>query len=74
MADDAVRAGPAIKRLRKRENLTQAAMAARLSISPSYLNLIERNQRPVSARVVMAGRGGCRSVSGGAGRPPHPIM
>lgn len=29
-------------------------MAARLSISPSYLNLIERNQRPVSARVVMA--------------------
>ena len=54
MADDAVRAGPAIKRLRKREDLTQAAMATRLSISPSYLNLIERNQRPVSARVVMA--------------------
>ena len=54
MAEDAVRAGPAIKRLRKRENLTQAAMATRLSISPSYLNLIERNQRPVSARVVMA--------------------
>ncbi|MBX7535899.1 short-chain fatty acyl-CoA regulator family protein [Qipengyuania sp. GH1] len=54
MADGAVRAGPAIKRLRKRDNLTQAAMAARLSISPSYLNLIERNQRPISARVVMA--------------------
>ena len=54
MADDAVHAGPAIKRLRKRENLTQAAMAKRLSISPSYLNLIERNQRPVSARVVIA--------------------
>ena len=34
--------------------MTQAAMAARLSISPSYLNLIERNQRPVSARVIMA--------------------
>ena len=29
-------------------------MAARLSISPSYLNLIERGQRPLSARVVMA--------------------
>ncbi len=28
-------------------------MAARLSISPSYLNLIERNQRPLSARVIM---------------------
>ncbi len=28
-------------------------MAGRLAISPSYLNLIERNQRPVSARVMM---------------------
>lgn len=54
MADDAILGGPAIRRLRKRENLTQAAMASRLSISPSYLNLIERNQRPLSARVVMA--------------------
>ncbi len=42
-----------MRRLRKREGLTQAAMAARLSISPSYLNLIERNQRPLSARVVV---------------------
>lgn len=46
-------AGPAIRRLRKREGLTQAAIAGRLGISPSYLNLIERNQRPVSARVLM---------------------
>ncbi|TMM49759.1 helix-turn-helix domain-containing protein [Qipengyuania marisflavi] len=53
MADAAIFAGPAIRRLRKRERLTQALMATRLSISPSYLNLIERNQRPVSARVVM---------------------
>ncbi len=28
-------------------------MSARLSISPSYLNLIERNQRPLSARVIL---------------------
>jgi predicted transcriptional regulator len=28
-------------------------MAARLSISPSYLNLLERNQRPLSARLVV---------------------
>ena len=28
-------------------------MAARLAISPSYLNLIERNQRPLSARVIL---------------------
>lgn len=54
MAENALLAGPAIRRVRKRESLTQAAMATRLSISPSYLNLIERNQRPVSARVVMA--------------------
>lgn len=46
-------AGPAMRRLRKREGLTQAAMATRLSISPSYLNLIERNQRPLSARVMV---------------------
>jgi len=53
MADEALFAGPAVRRLRKREGLTQAATAARLDISPSYLNLIERNQRPVSARVMM---------------------
>ncbi len=53
MADAALFAGPALRRLRKREGMTQAAMAARLGISPSYLNLIERNQRPLSARVLM---------------------
>ncbi|WP_370034075.1 helix-turn-helix domain-containing protein [Qipengyuania mesophila] len=53
MAEDALFAGPAVRRLRKREGLTQAAASARLDISPSYLNLIERNQRPVSARVMM---------------------
>ncbi len=53
MTEEALFTGPAIRRLRKREGLTQAATAARLDISPSYLNLIERNQRPVSARVMM---------------------
>ena len=53
MADTALLAGTAIRRLRRREGLTQAAMAARLSISPSYLNLLERNQRPLSARLVV---------------------
>lgn len=52
-ANAALFAGPALRRLRKREDLTQAAMAVRLGISASYLNLIERNQRPVSARVMM---------------------
>lgn len=53
MADEAVFAGAAIRRLRRREGLTQAAMAERLGISPSYLNLMERNQRPLTARVMM---------------------
>lgn len=53
MADGSVFAGPALRRLRKREGMTQAAMAAALGISPSYLNLIERNQRPLSARVLV---------------------
>lgn len=52
MAEGALFAGAALRRLRRKEGLTQAAMAARLSISASYLNLIERNQRPLSARVV----------------------
>ncbi|MEO0641850.1 MAG: short-chain fatty acyl-CoA regulator family protein [Pseudomonadota bacterium] len=53
MAENALLAGPSLRRLRKREGLTQAAMAASLGISPSYLNLIERNQRPLSARVLV---------------------
>ncbi|MGN6497495.1 MAG: helix-turn-helix domain-containing protein, partial [Tsuneonella sp.] len=53
MPELALFAGPSLRRLRKREGLTQAAMAARLGISASYLNLIERNQRPLSARVVV---------------------
>lgn len=53
MTDQAIFAGAALRRLRKREGLTQAAMAQRLDISPSYLNLIERNQRPLTARVIV---------------------
>jgi predicted transcriptional regulator/DNA-binding XRE family transcriptional regulator len=53
MTENALFAGPALRRLRKRGKLTQAAMAGRLGISPSYLNLIERNQRPLTARVIM---------------------
>jgi predicted transcriptional regulator/DNA-binding XRE family transcriptional regulator len=53
MVETALLAGPTIRRLRRREGLTQTAMAARLGISPSYLNLIERNQRPLSARLLV---------------------
>ncbi len=53
MPDTSLLAGPAIRRLRRREGLTQSAMAAQLGISASYLNLVERNQRPLSARLLV---------------------
>lgn len=53
MADAKLFAGHRIKRLRRRNGLTQAAMAEILGVSPSYLNLIERNQRPLSATLLL---------------------
>jgi predicted transcriptional regulator/DNA-binding XRE family transcriptional regulator len=46
-------AGHAVRRLRRRHALTQAAMAEMLGISPSYLNLIERNQRAIPAGLLV---------------------
>lgn len=54
MADRKLFAGGHVRRLRRSEGLTQAAMADRLGISASYLNLVERNQRPLTAGVLMA--------------------
>ncbi len=45
--------GFALRRLRRREGLTQTALAHAVGLSPSYLNLIERNQRPISASVLL---------------------
>jgi predicted transcriptional regulator/DNA-binding XRE family transcriptional regulator len=45
--------GKRVRALRTREGLTQAALAKRLGISPSYLNLIEHDQRSVSANVLL---------------------
>ncbi len=53
MGDDKLYAGPAIRRARRKAGLTQLAMADALDISASYLNLIERNQRPLSAAVML---------------------
>ncbi len=53
MAERKLLAGHAIRRLRRGAGLTQAAMAEMLSISPSYLNLVERNQRPISATLLI---------------------
>lgn len=45
--------GPRLKRLRRDLNLSQAGMAEELGLSPSYLNLMERNQRPITAQVLI---------------------
>ncbi len=45
--------GPRIRRLRREHSLTQAEMATRLSISASYLNLIENNHRPVTVDLLL---------------------
>ena len=46
-------AGHQVRKARRRSGLSQAAMAEQLGISPSYLNLIERNQRPLTAQVLV---------------------
>ncbi len=45
--------GPRVKRLRRELGLTQQAMADELGISPSYIALIERNQRPLTADLLL---------------------
>ena len=45
--------GGRLKRLRRELDLSQTGMAADLGVSPSYLNHIERNQRPVSAQLLL---------------------
>lgn len=52
-ADKKIFIGPRVRRLRRERNLSQGRMAAELGISASYINLIERNQRPVSAQVLL---------------------
>jgi hypothetical protein len=45
--------GGRLKRLRREMGLTQTRMAEDLGVSPSYLNHLERNQRPVTAGVLL---------------------
>ena len=46
-------AGARVRRIRLDLGRTQAAMAEELGISPSYLNLIERNGRPLTAQLLV---------------------
>ena len=45
--------GGKVRALRRRENMTQGQLADRLGISPSYLNLIENNRRPLTAPMLI---------------------
>ena len=45
--------GPRLKRLRRELGLTQQAMAEDLDISPSYVALLERNQRPLTVPLLL---------------------
>src|SRR5689334_23527406 len=45
--------GHRLRRLRRDHDLSQTDMAQSLGISPSYLNHLERNQRPVTASLLL---------------------
>jgi len=45
--------GHRLRRLRRDHELSQTDMALSLAISPSYLNHLERNQRPVTASLLL---------------------
>lgn len=45
--------GPRLRRLRRELGRTQAEMASDLGISASYIALIERNQRPLTAELLL---------------------
>ncbi len=49
----AIYLGPRLRRLRREQGLTQADMARDLDISASYVALLERNQRPVTADMLL---------------------
>jgi XRE family transcriptional regulator, fatty acid utilization regulator len=53
MSEQKLFAGHAVRRIRRANGLTQGVMADALAISPSYLNLIERNQRPLTAALLL---------------------
>jgi len=53
MAGEKVFIGPKLRELRQSRQLTQAEMAGELGVSASYINLIERNQRPASLKFLI---------------------
>lgn len=53
MAERKLYLGGRLRRLRRELGLNQSAMAGEIGVSPSYLNHMERNQRPVTAQVLL---------------------
>ena len=53
MAGEKIFIGPKLRELRHSRSLTQAEMAQQLAVSASYINLIERNQRPASLKFLI---------------------
>jgi predicted transcriptional regulator/transcriptional regulator with XRE-family HTH domain len=53
MAERKLYFGRQVRRLRRELGLNQSAMAGEIGVSPSYLNHLERNQRPVTAGVLL---------------------
>jgi predicted transcriptional regulator/DNA-binding XRE family transcriptional regulator len=53
MREDAPRLGAKVRAVRRQQGLTQAQLATRLGISPSYLNLIEHDRRSLSAPLLL---------------------
>ncbi len=53
MAGEKILIGPKLRELRQSRSLTQAKMAGELGVSASYINLIERNQRPASLKFLI---------------------
>ncbi|MCA3722122.1 helix-turn-helix transcriptional regulator, partial [Phenylobacterium sp.] len=45
--------GPSLRRLRRDLGLTQSDMAQDLEVSASYIALLERNHRPLSAEMLV---------------------
>jgi predicted transcriptional regulator/transcriptional regulator with XRE-family HTH domain len=45
--------GARVRALRRRKGLNQVQFAAKLDVSPSYINLIEHNHRPVTAALLI---------------------
>lgn len=53
MAAKKVFIGPKLREMRQSRKLTQAEFASELGVSASYVNLIERNQRPASLKFLI---------------------